>query len=209
MDRRSRARRYVTRRPEGRPWALVLLFTLAAGCSVVRSAWVRPDYERVDKHETLRLAVVTAPLPAGDPKVGELWSLIARRYANQKRDFIAKKNLAAPQLPEGLCSEGIEGILHLRPKVERHGDGVEASVAATLTRCRDGELVWKAEAAGSWPSEDPVLKQVTEDYVRELGESVRPYVGPTFHLLKAVLDTLPRPELVDDEDVLEKIELGE
>ncbi len=176
---------------------------------MVRSSWVRPDYDRFDKRETLRLVVVTAPLPAGSAQVGALWSLLARRYTNQKRDFIAKRHLAAESLPEDLCDDEVEGVLHLVPKVRRAGGGVEASVKATLTRCRDGELVWKAEAAGSWPSEDPVLKQVTEDYVRELGEEVRPFVGPSFHLLKAVLDTLPRPELTDDEDVMEKIELEE
>ena len=189
-------------------WVLVGVAT-AGGCAVVRSSWVRPDYDRFDKRETLRLVVVTAPLPAGSAKVGELWSLLARRYTNQKRDFIAKRHLAAESLPEDLCDGEVEGILHLAPEVRPEGDGMEASVKATLKRCRDGELVWRAEAAGSWPSEDPVLKQVTEDYVQELGEEVRPYVGPSFHLLKAVLDTLPRPELAEEEDVMEKIELGE
>ena len=151
--------------------AFVLLAAVAGGCAVVRSSWVRPDYDRFDKRETLRLVVVTAPLPAGSAQVGALWSLLARRYTNQKRDFIAKRHLAAESLPEDLCDDEVEGVLHLVPKVRRAGGGVEASVKATLTRCRDGELVWKAEAAGSWPSEDPVLKQVTEDYVRELGEA--------------------------------------
>ncbi len=193
--------------------ALVLGLVLLAGCATVKSSRVRPDYETVDKTQVKRLAVVTQPLPEGKQEIGELWSLIARRYVNQNRDFIAKANLAIDGNPEdtshkGLCVEGIEGILWLSPDVKRSGKGVEAAVKAQLLRCRDGQEVWAAEAAGSWPSEDERYKELTVQYTRELGDGVAPYVGPTFRLLSATLDTLPRPQL-NDADVEEKIELGE
>jgi probable lipoprotein (TIGR04455 family) len=38
-------------------------------------------------------------------------------------------------------------------------------------------------------------------------EHVRPWVAPSFHLLRAVLETLPRPKLTTDEQIMEKIEL--
>jgi probable lipoprotein (TIGR04455 family) len=193
--------------------ALVLGLVLLAGCATVKSSRVRPDYEAVDKTQVKRLAVVTQPLPDGRQEVGELWSLIARRYVNQNRDFIAKANLALAGNPEdtshkSLCVEGIEGILWLSPDVKRTGNGVEAAVKAQLLRCRDGQEVWAADAAGSWPSEDERYKELTVQYTRELGSEVAPYVGPTFRLLSATLDTLPRPQL-NDADVEEKIELGE
>lgn len=193
--------------------ALVLGLVLLAGCATVKSSRVRPDYETVDKTQVKRLAVVTQPLPEGKQEVGELWSLIARRYVNQNRDFIAKTNLALAGPPEdtshkGLCVEGIEGILWLYPDVKRTNGGVEAAVKAQLLRCRDGQEVWAAEAAGSWPSEDDRYKELTVQYTSELGPDVAPYVGPTFRLLSATLDTLPRPQL-SDADVEEKIELGE
>ncbi len=193
--------------------ALVLGLVLLAGCATVRSSRVRPDYETVDKTQVKRLAVVTQPLPEGKQEIGELWSLIARRYVNQNRDFIAKANLAIAGPPEdtshkGLCVEGIEGILWLSPDVKRSGKGVESAVKAQLLRCRDGQEVWAAEAAGSWPSEDERYKELTAQYTSELGDGVAPYVGPTFRLLSATLDTLPRPQL-NDADVEEKIELGE
>lgn len=193
--------------------ALVLGLVLLAGCATVKTSRVRPDYETVDKTQVKRLAVVTQPLPDGKQEVGELWSLIARRYVNQNRDFIAKANLALSGNPEdtshkGLCVEGIEGILWLSPDVKRSANGVEAAVKAQLLRCRDGQEVWGAEAAGSWPSEDERYKELTVQYTGELGSEVGPYVGPTFRLLSATLDTLPRPQL-NDADVEEKIELGE
>jgi probable lipoprotein (TIGR04455 family) len=192
---------------------LVLGLALLSGCATVKSSHIRPDYETVDKTQVKRLVVVTQPLPDGNPKVGELWSLVARRYVNQNRDFIARSNIALPGGPEdtsfkGLCVENLEGVLWLSPDVKRTGKGVETAVKAQLIRCRDGQEVWGAEAAGSWPSEDEHYTERIADYVKELGPEVSPYVAPTIRLLSATLDTLPRPQL-NDAEVDEKIELGE
>jgi probable lipoprotein (TIGR04455 family) len=189
--------------------ALVLpLFALAA-CGPVKSSFVRPDYEQVDRTKTVRLAVVTSPLPAQNEKIGALWSEIARKYTNDHRDFIVKVERAGEAMPDGLCADldtPIEGVLHLAPKVAAAGDGVEASVNARLTRCRDKELVWSAEAGGSWPSDDATLVEVRKHYVEKYGPEVSAFVAPTFQLLRAVLETLPKPAL-DDAGVMEKIDL--
>ncbi|WP_164015330.1 MXAN_6521/LA_1396 family lipoprotein [Pyxidicoccus trucidator] len=191
----------------------VLGLGLLSACSTVKSHRLRDDYTQVDKQQVKRLVVVAQPLPDGKPAVGELWSLLARQWVNQNRDFIVKSNLALPDRPEdlsfkGLCVEGIEGVLWLDPTVALKGDGAEASVKAKLTRCRDGEEVWAAEAAGSWGSKDEDYSQRVAQYVQELGEEVAPYVVPSAKLLAATLDTLPSPEL-NDADKDEKIELGE
>jgi probable lipoprotein (TIGR04455 family) len=184
-----------------------------AACGPVKSKYVRPDYEQVDKKQIKRLVVVTQPLPDGKPAVGELWSLVARQWVNQNRNFLVKSNLSLPERPgdlsfKGLCVEGLEGVLWLDPEVRRSGDGVEAAVKARLLRCSDGEDVWRSEAAGSWGSEDDLYRERAAQYVQQLGEEVGPYVVPTYKLLKATLDTLPNPELTDS-DIEEKIELGE
>lgn len=191
----------------------VLGLGLLSACSTVKSQRVRGDYEQVDKQQVKRLVVVTQPLPDGKPAVGELWSLLARQWVNQNRDFIVKSNVALADRPgdtsfKGLCVEGLEGVLWLDPSVALKGDGAEASVKARLTRCRDGEEVWAAEAAGSWGSQDEDYAQRVAQYVQELGEEVAPYVVPSAKLLSATLDTLPNPEL-NDADKDEKIELGE
>lgn len=175
----------------------------------VRSVHLRSDYEQADRTKTLRLAVVTSPLPADQQAVGELWSLIARRYVNMSRDFIARENLAAGVFPAGVCDDGIEGVLHLSPFVVQEGERVRQKLIANLLRCPGGETVWRAESEGVWSSEDKHLAEVTERYVETFGESVRPFVAPAFHILRATLDKLPRPALATEEDEMEKIELGE
>lgn len=191
--------------------ALVLLATilwLSSACSTVSQVHVRSDYEQVDRDQTFRLAVLTSPLPAGDEKVGQMWSLMAARYANHHRDFIARKALGSQEMPEDLCGDGIEGVLHLAPSVRDEGDGLAVEVTGRLFRCTDRETIWSARAGGSWPTEDPQLVEMTRAYTSELGESVGRFVPPSFRLLRALLDTLPRPRLTKDDDVMEKIELS-
>ena len=193
---------------------LVLGLALLAGCATVKSSRVRPDYETTDKTRVKRLAVVVQPMPDNRQQLGDLWSLIARRHVNQNRRFIVKSNFARPGTPEDasfkdLCAEGTEGVLWISPEsVKLVGKGVEAAVKAQLLRCVDGQEVWFAEAAGSWPSEDKGYALRKEQYTSELGAEAAPYVVPSLRLLTATLDTLPEPEL-NDADVEEKIEFGE
>ena len=186
---------------------------LLTACATVKNSTLRPDYAQVDKQRVKRLVVVTQPLPDGKKPVGELWSLIAREYINQNRDFLVKQNLiqetpATDDSLKALCTEGFEGVLLLAPEVKRTSDGADVAVRSRLMRCMDGQDVWSAEAAGSWGSQDDKFRERVEHYVKQFGPEVEPYVVPTYKLLKATLDTLPNPEL-NDTDKDEKIELGE
>jgi probable lipoprotein (TIGR04455 family) len=196
-----------------RPALIGLL--LLSGCSVVKSARVRDDYAQVDSKETKRLVLVTQLDESVEPKkLGELYSRIARRYVNQKRNFIVARDVAAgaapdrAQLcakPEGSEERGFEGLLWLSPSAKPEGKGVEMAVDAKLLRCRDGEEVWAASAAGSFASEDSKLVEVAASYAQEYGAEVTPYVAPAMNLLRPLLDTLPDPAPpANDEEFLEK-----
>jgi probable lipoprotein (TIGR04455 family) len=178
----------------------------------VSRVYLRPDYDQVDKAKTKRLAIATQPPPEDSRQLGELWGLIARRYVNQKRNFLAKAHLveSAEKFERSrFCTDGLEGVLWLRPREVREQETkVQLGVVAQLLRCADGERIWEAEAKGTWPQNDETLRALTEQYVAELGPKVRPFAAGSFHLLKATLDRLPDPVLSDD-DVSEKIELQE
>ncbi|NNB96078.1 hypothetical protein HI113_19460 [Corallococcus exiguus] len=193
--------------------AVLGLMVLTGCASTVKSQRLRPDYATVDRQQVKRLAVVTQPFPPGQQYVGDLWSLIARQWLNQNRDYLVKANTSLSERRTDLtfqdqCVEGIEGVLWLDPTVKRVGDGAEVAVKAQLIRCRDGEEVWAAEAGGSWDSEDKKYVERKDQYVTELSKDVEPYVVPSYKLLVATLDTLPNPEL-NDADKNEKIDLGE
>jgi probable lipoprotein (TIGR04455 family) len=113
----------------------------------------------------------------------------------------------APELAS-LCGgdDAIEGVLRLSPVMVKQGSGFEVQLKAALLRCGDGREAWTAEAAGSFPSKDERLVEVTKSYVSELGAEVEPYVAPAMNVLRPVLDTLPQP-LLSEQDQDEKIGL--
>lgn len=194
-----------------RPGPVLLLLAIAASsCSIIRAARVRDDWPQEDQKTVRRLAVVVQPLPDGQAKAGELFARIARRYVNQKRDFLVKKELsqAEPVKLADVCGgeDAIEGVLFLRPVLVQKGDGFEASLTGALARCKDGREAWTVDAGSSFSIKDAGLVEVTGVYVRELGPEVEKYVPTALNLLRPALDTLPQPVLTED-DVTEKLSL--
>lgn len=202
-----------------KPLALALAFAFAtlalAGCSAVKASQIAPDYATRYRTQVKRIVVLTMPAPADDRDVAGMWSTIGKRYVNQKFDYIAKGTaytLAAEGLArvKAICAAEdlapVEGVLWFLPTELRKGNEVKATVSAKLLACPDASEVWSAQGEGTWPSKDDQLTQFTQDYVREIGPQVEPYVAPTFRLLKSVLDTLPNPTLTDS-DKDDKIEV--
>lgn len=190
----------------------LLLLTLAAfsACSIVKSATVRDDWAAADQKAVKRLAIVVQPLPDSNQKAGEAFARIARRYVNQKRDFLVKKEVTQAEAPtlETLCGgeDAIEGVLFLKPVLKPIGDGFEAELSGSLARCGDGREAWAGRAAGRFPSKDSNLVEVTQVYVKELGAEVERYVPPALNLLRPLLDTLPQP-ILTEADLDEKLTL--
>ena len=189
---------------------LLLLGLLATSCSPLKSSLVRDDWAKDDAPNVKRLVVVVQPLPDAKQKAGEAWARIARRYVNQKRDFLVKKELAQPGPLDlgGVCGgeDAIEGVLLINPRLTAKGDGFEVEVQAVLQRCSDGREAWKASAGGSFAAKDKLLVEVTQVYVQEFGEEVAPYVPPALNVLRPLLDTLPQPVLTEA-DLDEKLTL--
>ena len=104
-----------------------------------------------DAPRVKRLAVVVQSLPDGKEKAGEAWARVARRYVNQKRDFLVKKEIAQPGALDltTVCGgeDAIEGVLLLNPTLVAKGDGFEVDVTGALQRCGDGREAWKGQAA--------------------------------------------------------------
>jgi len=190
--------------------ALVLLFLVLSGCSVVKMSRISDAWETQEKNRIKRLIVVVQPLPDGNEKVGAMFARVARRYVHMKRNFLVKADVAraAAQDRAADCADAMDAILWLEPAVHAVGDGVEADVKGRLTACSDGREVWAAQAAGSFKGRDPGLVEVAANYARENGPEVERYVPAAMNILRPMLDTLPQPDLTDA-DVEEKMTLDE
>ena len=223
--------------------ALLALAAPLAGCGGARERLLSETYEQRERTELVRVEVRAAPRLAAEALEGgalgperaapvpapvvEMWALMAQRYLNDHRDFLALRRAAlpAPLTPEAAaaspaCGEGLHGTLHLDGEVAREGEGARLRLWARLTRCPAAEggaprwaegggdeVVWAADVEHSSASADEVLVTLREEYARRFGEEAAPYAAPSFLALKALLDLAPRPKLTRDEDVSAKIEL--
>lgn len=189
----------------------VLAFT--AACSPVSHVQIRDDFDRVDRTATYRVHLVTAPLPAsktapkGAAQLGALYGAIATRYVNQHRDFIVRKQSAQATATQADCGERIEAVLWLAPTAVVKGGDVRVRVAGQLRRCKGWTRIWSAEVREVWPSRDDQLLELTKRYVSQRGAIAEIHAGPAFRALRLLLDTLPRPKLIKEADIDEKIEL--
>ncbi|MCB9525613.1 MAG: MXAN_6521/LA_1396 family lipoprotein [Myxococcales bacterium] len=197
----------------GAGWRRALLCGAALGglaaCSPVKETWVRPDYKQVDRTKTLRISVVTAPAPAGEAKLGELWSALARTYINQHRDFIVVEDYTDQAVPADVCNGNLEGFLHFTPTVKARAGGAEAALEAVLVRCHDREPVWRASAAGDWDSDDDDLDEAKRHWTGRFGDGIAAWVVPSYRLITGTCEALPEPELPTEAYIREKIQLGE
>lgn len=178
-------------------------------CSPIKSSYLRGDYASVDRLQVKRIKVTVAPFPGQRKDLGDLWVAIASNHITQKKNFLVKETVSLQDKGDlkHHCKPGIEGWLHLLPRVEQRGQSVEVQVQATLLRCRDGQPIWNTTAVGVWASQDANLKALTESYGKKFGNAVESFVAPSCHLLFAVIENLPNPTL-NDADILEKIQMG-
>ncbi|MSQ81538.1 MAG: hypothetical protein EXR77_01280 [Myxococcales bacterium] len=209
-------------RQTGAALLLAAIAVGAQGCGgTLGQTWTVDNYAASDQAQTKRLAVAvtvsTHGVTAGATQaVQQLWANVARRYANQHRDFLVRGAVVAASTQTALamaCGLGtadrpIQGAIVVVGAQTAVGDGAQVAVQAQLVRCADAKVIWKASGENRFASDDPTVAELTQFYMRELGAGVQPWVAPVFHLLRTVLETMPAPVLSDAE-TMEKIDLGE
>lgn len=191
----------------GLPLAL-LAAALLQGCTI-ESYYLSDSWESQDRLQLKRTFVlIDAPPGTPEPFV-ELAGRIARRYVNLKKDFLVLGNAPAQPEPSAALAE-TDGQLLLAFSEVRLDDAADLRlrVKAQLLRAQDRSVVWEVVASRSDEPANEDLSRLIQRYVRELGPEVELYVAPTFILMKRVFDTLPSPELTD-EDIDAKIMLDD
>lgn len=180
---------------------VALTLALAACGPTLRYRHLRPDYNVTDREHTKRLLIVTAPFPDGNQKAAELWNLLAKRLIHLKKHFIVKDTRAAADAFDvrGKCGEGVEGVLWLQPMMTKKDDGYEVTAIGTYLRCKDGQQIWTARVDSFGHSKEEGLKQTISDYARDVGAEAEPYVAPSEHALKTLIDALPDVDLTESE----------
>ncbi|HAN30822.1 MAG TPA: hypothetical protein DCQ06_04425 [Myxococcales bacterium] len=188
---------------------LLVALLVSTACSPVSQVLIHDDFDKIDKTATYRLEVVVAPVQSQDTKLAALFGTVARRYANDHRDFSVRSVRVSEQraAAKAACSGATEGVLWLQPVTQQRDKSVAVRVRAQLRRCAGWVRVWSAVVQGVWPSKDPQLASLTSKYQSEVGAIASTYAAPVFRAMRALVDTMPKPKLIKDADIDEKIDL--
>jgi len=194
---------------------LTLFYLLSAaafssGCAV-RSVYVKPDFEKVDRLNLKRVAVAATPLSQAPPRVAHLLARIARRYIHQHKDYLVLGDTVIKQAAryKSLCKDGIQGVVRVMVEaMEQDSDHLTVEMAADLLRCDSGAVVWRVEIRDRNEQRDDDLKELAGVYLREFGAVATKYAAPLFIVVKAAFESLPSPQLTDEE-TMEKISMDD
>lgn len=186
-------------------WAVLLG---GSGCAV-RSVYVKPDFQQVDRQNLKRITVAVTPLPGAPAQASALLARMARRFVHQHKDFLAAEDQVIPSASawKALCDGELHGVLRLQVhRLDRDDGALQVDMTADLLRCDSSVLVWKVEIDDENDSRDDNLKELASVYRREFGQVADTYAAPFFILVQAAFASLPSPQLTDEE-TMEKIEM--
>jgi probable lipoprotein (TIGR04455 family) len=186
---------------------LVAVVLVAAGCgSAIDASYLLRGYD-VRGTGAVKRVRVAGWAPAGQPELATLASQVATDLLKLRKNYLVYPPVTLKR-DFGEACDGVEGVLVVRVlDLGIHGDDVSTRVETGLSRCSDGALVWRTEGAKDASSKDEHLQNLAAAYVGRAGASARRFAAPLFSLLQELLAPIPDPVL-DDQEVMEKIELG-
>ena len=190
-------------------WALVALpCCLTLACSTVRSVYLQRGYDPTGGDIPKRIAVV-AWAPPSHSQLANLTAQIATDLLMLRKNYLVYGTAATTRGWEAHC-EDRQGVVFIRVREASTavGGSVYLAISAALYRCTDGALLWFADADGDAYSDDAKLTQLAATYMRAFGPDATRFAAPLFAILQDLVQELPNPVL-GDEDILEKIELGQ
>lgn len=184
---------------------VVTAFALA-GCSTLGSTYVAPGYKSTSADAVKRITI-GAWAPTEQAGAAPVIARVAADFVKLRKNYLVPEAVALRGWEEG-CKEGRDGVLTVRvTKSELKDREVDLHLVTELYRCADGALLWRAEGCGEAKSNDESLKQMVENYTREVGPDAERFAAPAFVVLQDMLNAMPDVVLTDAE-VEEKIELG-
>ena len=191
---------------------IILIFGLMlSACGSARSHYLIPNYQRHERTQVVRVEVWVTPAhikSPPEPKVLAMWSLMAQRYLNDKRDFLVLRRHVHTSSKLPSCSEGVVGRFIIQGDARRSDDDAQLELKARLETCdANPKVIWRG--GGSFCSEvdNEVLQTLRAQYHKRFGDRAAMYAAPSFLALKELLDLTPYPKLTRERDIFEKIEL--
>jgi probable lipoprotein (TIGR04455 family) len=175
-----------------------------ASCTIKHS-FVTDTFEENEKKYLKRVSIYSFSGPK-DKVAREVYNHILYNVVSNNKEYIlypAVKKSKAKADPKLLCrfNRRLQGvIINKFERYEVEEDDITMRVNSALYSCKDQKLVWNAIAENSFSKNGADLKVYKETIESKLGRDSGNYVAPFYNMSRKLFDSLPEPELSDDEE---------
>ena len=184
---------------------VISLALLSFACTSVRRQYILKDYTRNPGQMVKRIVIISKPSPQNNDLAG-LVSAMTRDLIKTNRNYLVYGTLSTEREVAEACKTR-DGVLKMWvDRADVVGEHIDLEITGELRRCSDNAVVWSATARNSGKSRNRSLKNLVQSYVEEYGNQAEVYAAPAFNVIEDIVETMPNPELTEDE-LMEKIDL--
>jgi probable lipoprotein (TIGR04455 family) len=182
--------------------SLILLFS---ACTSVHRRFIVEGYKKNPGQMIKRIVIMSTSSPRNRDLVG-LINAMTRDLIKTNRNYLVYGTVSTEREAAEAC-ETREGVLTMSvDRADAVGEHIALEMTGELRRCSDSSVVWSATARASGKSRNRSLKNLIQNYVEEYGKQAEVYAAPAFNVIEDIVETMPNPELTEDE-LMEKINL--
>jgi len=184
---------------------VISLALLSFACTSVRRQYILKNYTNNPGQMVKRIVIISKPFPQEKDLAG-LVSAMTRDLIKTNRNYLVYGTLSTEREVAEACKTR-DGVLKMWvDRADAVGEHIDLEITGELRRCSDNAVVWSATARNSGKSRNRSLKNLVQSYVQEYGNQAEVYAAPAFNIIEDLVETMPNPELTEDE-LMEKIDL--
>jgi probable lipoprotein (TIGR04455 family) len=185
--------------------AVISMMLVSFACTSVRHRFVVEGYQKNPGQMIKRIVMVSDPFPQNRDLAG-LISAMTRDLIKANRNYLVLGTASTEGEVAEACKT-LDGVLKISVnRADVAGGRIDLEITGELRRCSDNSTVWNAAGRASGISRSRSLKNLVQNYVEKFGDVAEVYAAPAYNILQDIVETMPNPELTEDE-LMEKIDL--
>jgi probable lipoprotein (TIGR04455 family) len=184
---------------------VISVMLVSFACTSVRHRFIVEDYKKNPGQMIKRIVIISDPFPQNRDLAG-LVGAMTRDLIKTNKNYLVY-GTASTEREVGEACKTLDGVLRMSvSRADAAGGRIDLEITGELRRCSDKSAVWNATARASGKSRSRSLENLVQNYVKKYGDLAEVYAAPTYNILQDIVETMPNPELTEDE-LMEKIDL--
>jgi probable lipoprotein (TIGR04455 family) len=185
--------------------AVLSMMLVSFACTSVRHRFVVEGYQKNPGQMVKRIVMVSDPFPQ-NRDLAELIGAMTRDLIKTSKNYLVYGTASTEREVAEACKT-LDGVLKISVnRADAAGGRIDFEITGELRRCSDKSAVWNATARASGNSRNRSLKNLVQNYVEKYGDLAEVYAAPAYNILQDLVETMPNPELTEDE-LMEKIDI--